>query len=590
MKMLIKRSLIILAIVLSVNSKAQTTVDLTNLIDSSSVWSHCPPPIPVGLQTMGNVTGYNPTTDSISLHYFWDDGTDTLFKVGIFASTFDYFWSNGVPHIYTSAGIYNVEVIATGPDGTADTMINTPITIYSGCVTVDGYCYTDNNSNCIFDAGDDTLAGIPVVIKDAAGALVGYAYTNTSGYYSTSIPAGLTGLQISPTPWLGAYIGVVCPASGSYTFNSSGSASFNFGLDCTLFGYDLYVSHAYSGVGAPGSNGSVSIYAGGFSCSSGPAIVTLTIDPNVTYAGMNSGPAPTSILGNVLTWNTTISSSLYWGWDFHADVNILTSTSAVFMDTACFNWSISPTAGDISLSNNSGNICLLIGGPYDPNSKQVSPVGIGPAGNIAPSRELTYTVNFQNTGTDVAKNIYVMDTISNNLDMSTFHIVASSHTMNPYFYNGNIIRFDYPNIMLPDSGANQVLSHGWVIYKIKPKTGLANGTQIKNTGHIFFDYNPAIVTNTTLNTIDFSMGINETSNEIGNTIYPNPAQNQVTITFGKTINGTLSVVDMQGRIVKTVRVNETDKVFLDLQDLSSGLYGLMIPGVQLKENRVQIIK
>jgi len=247
MKNLIQKILIVFAIALSVNSKAQTTVDFTNLVDSSSVWPYCPPPIPIGLQAMGTVTGYNPVTDSISLHYFWDDGTDTLFKVGISSSTFDYFGSNGVPHIYTLAGIYDVKVIATGPDGTADTMINIPITIYSGCTTVDGYCYNDNNGNCLFDAGDDTLAGVGINIADASGAYVGYAYSNTSGYYSVSVPTGLVGLQISPSGYSGWSV-VSCPVSGSYTFNSTGSMSFDFGFSCSLAGYDLYTYHSYSGV------------------------------------------------------------------------------------------------------------------------------------------------------------------------------------------------------------------------------------------------------------------------------------------------------------------------------------------------------
>src|SRR3712207_6939178 len=34
-----------------------------------------------------------------------------------------------------------------------------------------------------------------------------------------------------------------------------------------------------------------------------------------------------------------------------------------------------------------------------------------------------------------------------------------------------------------------------VVYKIKAKPALSYGTQFKNTAHIYFDFNPAIVTN-----------------------------------------------------------------------------------------------
>ena len=591
MKTQIQKILIVLAIALSVNSKAQTTVDINNLIDSSLTSSHCPPPILVEIQAIGIVTGYNPAIDSISLHYFWDDGTDTVFKVGIVNAAPDYFWSNGIPHNYVSAGIYDVMVTATGPDGTADTIINSPITIYSGCALIDGYCYYDNNSNCVFDAADDTLAGVPIMIYDAGGAYIGYAYTNTSGYYSTYVPTGLTGLEILPILyWSSVYSTTVCPLSGSYTFNSTGAMSFNFGLDCTMSGADLFVYQAWTRVAPPGSEGWLSFWAGNASCTSAPSTITVTLDPNVTYVGMNSGPLPSSVAGNILTWNMTMPASYYFYGGFSANIKINTNTSAILLDPACFTVDISPTASDINILNNTTNFCRIIGGPYDPNNKEVSPAGIGATGDIAPNTELTYTVNFQNTGTAPAINVYVMDTISNNLDMSTFQIVASSHAMNPYFYDGNIIRFDYPNIMLPDSNANEALSHGWVVYKIKTKSGLTNGTQIKNTGHIFFDYNSAIVTNTTLNTINTALSVSENHNELSTLIYPNPAQNQFTVEFGEEVSGLLSVVDISGRVVKTISINKTNSVFVNTDDFSSGLYGLMMPGVKLKQNRVQIIK
>ena len=128
------------------------------------------------------------------------------------------------------------------------------------------------------------------------------------------------------------------------------------------------------------------------------------------------------------------------------------------------------------------------------------------------------------------------------------------------------------------------------MYKIKTKSGLTNGTQIKNTGHIFFDYNSAIVTNTTLNTINTALSVSENHNELSTLIYPNPAQNQFTVEFGEEVSGLLSVVDISGRVVKTISINKTNSVFVNTDDFSSGLYGLMMPGVKLKQNRVQIIK
>jgi uncharacterized repeat protein (TIGR01451 family) len=591
-KLLLTSSLLILALMVSFSGKAQTSVNISWVADSSNNFQYCPPPVGINLIAYGDATGYNNVTDSMNMHIFWGDGTDTLFWADLFNNgASDYFFTS-TPHNYTMAGQFFVTVVATGPDGNDDTLTYGPITVSSGCVTVDGYCYQDNNSNCVFDAGDDTLAGVPLIIENSGGALTGYTYTNAHGYYSTSIPSGLTGLTIEPSLyWSGTYNTVSCPVAGNYTFNSSGNASFNFGMTCTSSNYDLYAHHSISGVGAPGSNAFLSIYAGNNSCTSVAGTVTLVLDPNVSYVGMISGPAPSSVTGNTLTWNTNFTGGSYWGYSFYAKLDIYTSTSATILTPACFTVSIAPTAADLMPQNNSDNWCITIGGPYDPNNKEVIPAGVGATGDVAPNTEFTYTINFQNTGTAPAINVYVMDTISTNLDMSSFQVVASSHNMNPQFFDGNIVRFDFPNINLPDSNASEPLSHGWVTYRIKAKSGIANGSQISNTGHIYFDYNSAIVTNTTLNTIDIALGTNElNAMALSNTLFPNPAGNAVRVQFANAVSGNLSLVDLSGRVVKTLNVTNAETVIINLSDLSSGIYGIVMPGVELTQNRLQVIR
>ncbi|MBK9490010.1 MAG: hypothetical protein IPO07_15465 [Haliscomenobacter sp.] len=57
----------------------------------------------------------------------------------------------------------------------------------------------------------------------------------------------------------------------------------------------------------------------------------------------------------------------------------------------------------------------------------------------------------------------------------------------------------FKNINLPDSTNNEPESHGFVSFRIKDRSGLAEKTTIDNTAYIYFDQNPAIVTNTTQN-------------------------------------------------------------------------------------------
>lgn len=140
---------------------------------------------------------------------------------------------------------------------------------------------------------------------------------------------------------------------------------------------------------------------------------------------------------------------------------------------------------------------------YDPNDKLVVPDRADSLALL--DDELVYTVRFQNTGNDVADDVVVVDTLDSNLDMSTFNIIDSSHPshldviIDPE--EEHIVNFQFTNIFLPDSTTNEPASNGNVTYSIKPKVGTLLNTEINNTAHIYFDFNPAIVTNTTSSTL-----------------------------------------------------------------------------------------
>jgi hypothetical protein len=147
--------------------------------------------------------------------------------------------------------------------------------------------------------------------------------------------------------------------------------------------------------------------------------------------------------------------------------------------------------------------CLPIIDSFDPNDKLVSPQGVTAEHYTPTGVDLQYKIRFQNTGTDVAYKVVVVDTISENLDISTLKIGAISH---PYKLSVSgkgrpVLTFTFENIMLPDSNRNEPQSHGYISLNIKPKKELAEKTVIENFADIFFDYNEPVRTNTTVNTI-----------------------------------------------------------------------------------------
>ncbi|MGB1031164.1 MAG: DUF7619 domain-containing protein, partial [Flavobacteriales bacterium] len=148
---------------------------------------------------------------------------------------------------------------------------------------------------------------------------------------------------------------------------------------------------------------------------------------------------------------------------------------------------------------------------YDPNDKQVFPNGYAEPHFILNGTELEYLVRFQNTGNAPATNVLVTDTIDENLNLETFVLMANSHsvqtTLKPEL---RVIEFLFENIMLPDSNSSEPESHGLISFKIQPYEELPPGTELNNTGNIYFDNNPPIITNTTWSTIY------ECTNELAN--------------------------------------------------------------------------
>ena len=140
---------------------------------------------------------------------------------------------------------------------------------------------------------------------------------------------------------------------------------------------------------------------------------------------------------------------------------------------------------------------------YDPNDKLVYPKREEEENYTLFGDTLIYTVRFQNTGNDTAFNVLIRDTLDQNLDVSTFNIIHSSHrsVLRTDIQDGRNLTFNFENILLPDSTINFIGSQGYVTYSIQANDPIPENTPIENTASIYFDFNPPIVTNTALSTM-----------------------------------------------------------------------------------------
>jgi len=220
--------------------------------------------------------------------------------------------------------------------------------------------------------------------------------------------------------------------------------------------------------------------------------------------------------------------------------------------------------------------CLEVFAPMDPNDKSVTPSGIGEQNYIADNTILEYKIRFQNIGTAPAENIYIYDTISHFLDLNSFNQLNSSHYCFYEILFPNIIKWTFPNIMLPDSTSNEPESHGFIKYKIQQAPNNTIGTIIENSAAIFFDYNFPIITNKTFNTIGDIIEITTSDFSIYNNskdvqVFPNPSSS--TITFDVYCSNYLvEIYNIYGMKLSYIKSNTNYQTTVDIKNFSNGIY------------------
>jgi uncharacterized repeat protein (TIGR01451 family) len=297
--------------------------------------------------------------------------------------------------------------------------------------------------------------------------------------------------------------------------------------------------------------------------------VTINVSGPVTYDAPAIGALIPIVNGNTFTYNISNFNNIT---PASFGLKLMTDTTAQAGNQICVNVTIATSPLDADTSNNEYNFCYNVVNSYDPNLKEVYPVNVLPGYNDW----FTYTIHFQNTGTAPAFNIRLRDTLDTQLDLNTFEYLGASHTATTAL-NGRMLNIRFNNIMLPDSTSNYNGSMGYYQYRIKPLQNLPNGSNIKNTAYIYFDYNTAIVTNTTQNNFDVL-----TSNRViamlakpteAISIFPNPSSGIFTFNTSTTIK-TVEVFNIMGESV----LQQTTGNKINISSQPKGIYFAKVNG------------
>jgi hypothetical protein len=501
-----------------------------------------------------------------------DGGLDLIIS-GSNPGPFTYQWNNGAitqDLVNIASGVYSVTVMDANMD--CYHLIDTIFANGINCGSISGNIYIDNNSDCIKNSGDNNFAGATIIANPGNR----YGYTNANGdYIINNLPYGTYTLTSNTT----ANMIATCSTTLNNTINSvtPNSINNNFAKEyIPITQPDLQVS-AYSNGIVPGFVCYVNYYISNLNNIPATglfkAVLPSAFIPNITTGNPNTY----SISGDTVIWNFNNITNLTGYNYFTINFTVPLSTPLGSIFTSCM-WA-QPNIADLNYANNTYCYQRLVTGSFDPNDKTVSPVGIGTTGDIAASvTDLTYLIRFQNTGNGPAVNIVVKDTLSSNVDVNTFEMLGSSHNYNIDILPGNILRWKFNNIMLPDSNSNEPASHGYIQYRIKRNSNNTPGTQIKNTAYIYFDFNEPVVTNTAINTIETITGIksNFNSNEEWN-VYPNPSTGVLYIVNSSSVKEAtqIQVINSIGQTVLEENITSNYKN-IDLSKLNNGVYFVKI--------------
>jgi hypothetical protein len=446
-----------------------------------------------------------------------------------------------------------------------------------------GRVYVDADTNCQYTTGDYPLRNQRVLLY-RANNLVQQTFSDMNGnyFFDTDTP----GYYTTVFDTISNYFSLYCPVPGIYTdtINPIDSIVFDndFAIKCDT-GFDLTVLSVVANRNIrPGRTVTVTVTAGelsallGHSCSPGlSATLTIVMNGTVHYVSPSPGAlVPIHVNGDTIVYFVPDVSQINPLTTFRFEVFI--DTFAVANSKICFVINIGPLVGDVNQQNNGVKICFDVLNSFDPNDKQVYPSGVVDTSEMW----FTYTIRFQNTGNAEAEHIYVLDTLDNNFDVSTFQLLTTSHPSLVQVLENGILRFNFPNINLPDSNSNEPLSHGYIQYKIKRIENLPIGTQFKNTAYIFFDFNAPVVTNTVLSEINVLTGIKSHDGEIEVQVWPVPFQNYFVIkTHSKISENHFTLFNLVGEIVHNGTIFNNYQV-IHTGKLSRGIYILHIESDQ----------
>lgn len=360
---------------------------------------------------------------------------------------------------------------------------------------VEGYVFYDQNQNKLYDSTEVGLSFINTFINPQSLS----SYSN-NGYYSYLLDSGVYQLSLNNNN-----LWNITTDSIIYNLNLNNNLSY----DSLLFGLypDTIITIIQPDLtgGFPRCNDIVNYWLSiqNLGTTLPDGYIHLQLDDSITY--LSSNIIPDSVYGQNLYWDY---DSLFFYSFKTINIQVKMPPFTSMGDTLSSFFTVYELDNNNIVYSKSDTLEQILVCAYDPNDKTVIPKGLGTSGYVFNNQELEYLVRFQNTGNDTAHTIVIKDNLDDNLNWNSLYLISSSNDIQINIDTNGLVIFKFENIMLPDSGADFLGSQGYVKFRINMNSNLLPDTEINNTAHIYFDANPAIITNNVLNTIYDCSNIN----------------------------------------------------------------------------------
>jgi len=474
--------------------------------------------------------------------------------------------------ILTSSTSYNLISVVLG-SFTCNQNLGNPINIYvTNCMPNSGFhlnAFLDTNNNGIQDSGEInfplgqfhyqvnntnhnifSFSGTYDITENNPNVIYYFGYTINSllSNYFTVNPASYSNMHINSA---GGIINVNFAVSLNIF---SDLAIHNIPLNSPIPGFNYQHLLLYSNNGLLSASGSINFLK----------------DYAVSMVGVSE---PSAVINaNGFTYNFT-NLQPFQNRSIIATMHVPALPNVNFGQLLVSSASINSNSGtDMVPSNNNSSSYQFVVGSYDPNDIVESHGKEILHSSFTSEDYLYYTIRFENTGIANAIEIRIDNLLDSQLDESTLEMVGSSHN---YVMDrvGNAANWKFNNIQLPPSVADSNIGKGYVMYKIKPKAGYAVGDIIPNSASIYFDTNPAIVTNTFLTEFVGQL-TNGQFSSISFKVYPNPAKEQITVQMSaNAFVKQIKIIDMLGRIIKTESYSSLNSMeIINLKEVANGSY------------------